>query len=87
LRASFKAVTERGEQTPQGQEIAMARMMVDCRDMPSESNCTLAIAGDDVEDLLDAAVLHAVAKHGHEDGPELREAIRGGLKPVEPAMA
>ena len=31
----------------------MARMMVDCRDMPSESNCTLAIAGDDVEDLLD----------------------------------
>jgi predicted small metal-binding protein len=65
----------------------MARMMVDCRDMPSESNCTLAIAGDDVEDLLDAAVLHAVNKHGHEDSPELREGIRGGLKPVEPAMA
>jgi hypothetical protein len=37
----------------------MARMMIDCRDMPSESNCTLAIAGDDVEDLLDAAVMHA----------------------------
>jgi predicted small metal-binding protein len=65
----------------------MARMMVDCRDMPSESNCTLAIAGDDVEDLLDAAVLHATSKHGHEATPELREGIRGGLKPVEPAMA
>ena len=25
----------------------MARMMVDCRDMPSDSNCTLAIAGDE----------------------------------------
>jgi predicted small metal-binding protein len=62
-------------------------MMVDCRDVPSESNCTLAIAGDDVEDLLDAAVQHAVHKHGHENTPELRETIRGGLKPVESAMA
>ena len=65
----------------------MARMMVDCRDVPSESNCTLAIAGDDVEDLLDAAVLHAVDKHRHENTAELREMIRGGLKPVESAMA
>ena len=65
----------------------MARMMVDCRDMPSESNCTLAIAGDDVEDLLDAAVMHAISKHGHEDTPDLREGMRGGLKPVEPSMA
>jgi predicted small metal-binding protein len=65
----------------------MSRMMVDCRDMPSDSNCTLAIAGDDDEDLLDAAVMHAVSKHGHEDTPELREAIRNGLKPVEAAMA
>jgi predicted small metal-binding protein len=65
----------------------MARMMLDCRDMPSESGCTLAIAGDDVEDLLDAAVQHAVAKHGHDDSDELREAIRGGLKPAEAAMA
>ena len=65
----------------------MARMMIDCRDMPSDSNCTLAIAGDDVEDLLDAADLHAVTKHGHENSAELREEIRGGLKPVDPAMA
>lgn len=65
----------------------MARMMLDCRDMPSESGCTLAIAGDDVEDLLDAAVQHAVTKHSHENSAELREEIRGGLKPVEAAMA
>ncbi|WP_344736938.1 DUF1059 domain-containing protein [Pseudonocardia petroleophila] len=61
--------------------------MIDCRDVPSDSNCTLAIAGDDVDDLLDAAVLHATSKHGHADSPELREGIRGGLKPVETAMA
>lgn len=65
----------------------MARMMIDCRDLPSDSNCTLAIAGDDVEDLLDAAVLHATTKHGHPDAPALREGIRGELKPADPAMA
>ena len=65
----------------------MARMMVDCRDMPSDSNCTLAIAGDDVEDVLDAAVMHAAKKHGHEDNAELREGVRSGLKPVEAEMA
>jgi predicted small metal-binding protein len=62
-------------------------MMVDCRDVPSESNCTLAIAGDDIEDLIDAAAKHAADKHGHEDTPEMREMIRGGLKPAEAAMA
>jgi predicted small metal-binding protein len=60
--------------------------MVDCRTMPSEINCTLTIAGEE-EEVLDAAVAHAVAKHGHENTPELREQIRGGLVDVEPALA
>ncbi len=37
--------------------------------------------------MLDAAVAHALAKHGHKDTPELREMIRGGLQPAEPALA
>jgi hypothetical protein len=53
--------------------------------MPSEIGCTLTIAGE--EELLDAAVAHAVDKHGHENTPELREHIRDGLVPAEPAMA
>jgi len=64
----------------------MARKMVDCRTMPSEINCTLTIAGEP-EEVLDAAVAHAVSKHGHEDTTELREQIRGGLVDAEPAMA
>jgi predicted small metal-binding protein len=64
----------------------MARKMVDCRQVPSDINCTLAIAGEE-EEVLDAATAHAVAKHGHEDTPELREMIRGSLTNVEPAMA
>jgi hypothetical protein len=64
----------------------MTRKMVDCRTMPSEIACSLTIAGEET-DVLDAAVLHAVDKHGHENSPELRELIRGGLVDAEPALA
>lgn len=57
----------------------MTRKVVDCRDMPSERGCTLSIAGSE-EEVLDAATQHAVAAHGHQDTPETREMIRGGLK-------
>jgi predicted small metal-binding protein len=63
----------------------MARKMIDCRTMPSEIGCTLTIAGEEQE-VLDAAVVHAVDKHGHENTPELREQLRGGLTEAEPAM-
>ncbi len=63
----------------------MARMMLDCRKMPSESNCSLMIAGRE-DEVLDAAVDHAVAKHGHEYSLELREMIRSGLEVAEPSM-
>lgn len=55
------------------------RMIADCRDFPSESGCTLTIAGQE-DEVLDAAVAHAVAAHQHEPGPELREMIRSSLK-------
>jgi uncharacterized protein DUF1059 len=64
----------------------MARMMIDCRQLPSDLNCTLTIAGE-ADDVLDAAVLHAVDKHGHANTPELREQLRGVLQDAEPAMA
>ena len=55
------------------------RKSIDCRDYPSECACTLRIEGTG-EEVLDAAVSHAVAKHGHPDTPELRDEIRGLLK-------
>jgi predicted small metal-binding protein len=64
----------------------MARKMIDCRKMPSEINCTLTIAGQE-DEVLDAAVAHAVDKHGHENTAALREQLRGGLADAEPAMA
>lgn len=58
----------------------MARKMIDCREFPSESKCTIAIAADTEEEILAVAVPHAVSKHGHQDTPELRAQIRSGIK-------
>ncbi len=58
----------------------MARKTIDCREFPSENNCTIAIAADTEEELLDSAVTHAVRVHKHEDTPELRSQIRSGIK-------
>ncbi|TYK49134.1 DUF1059 domain-containing protein [Actinomadura decatromicini] len=55
------------------------RKVADCRDMPSESGCTLTISGEE-DEVVRAAAEHAASVHGHEDTPELREMIRGGLK-------
>jgi len=58
----------------------MSRMYIDCRNYPSEMNCTLALSADTEEELLEAAVQHAVAVHGHSDTPELRSQLRTMLQ-------
>jgi len=62
----------------------MSRKYIDCREMPSESGCDLAMAGSD-EHVLNAAVTHAVTAHGHPDTPELRDQIQGILKEEVPS--
>jgi hypothetical protein len=57
----------------------MSRKYIDCREFPSDKNCTLAISGSE-EEVLDLAVLHAVNAHGHKDTHELREQLRTMLK-------
>lgn len=64
----------------------MARKMVDCRRVPNEIGCTLTIAGQE-DEVLDAAVAHAVARHGHDDTPDLRDMIRADLEDAERALA
>jgi predicted small metal-binding protein len=59
----------------------MARMFIDCREYPSDMNCTVAISADSAKELIDAAVQHAVAVHGHTDSSELREQISKMIKP------
>jgi hypothetical protein len=61
----------------------MSRKYLDCREMPSESNCDLAMAGSE-EHLVEAAVNHAVIAHGHENSPELRAQVMQALKEEVP---
>ena len=55
------------------------RKVMDCRLYPSDNNCGLCISGTE-EEVLKAAVDHAVNSHGHKDTPELREELRKLLK-------
>jgi predicted small metal-binding protein len=55
------------------------RKSVDCREYPSEKNCSLKISGSE-DEVLDAAVQHAVSAHGHDNTPQLREQLRQSLK-------
>jgi predicted small metal-binding protein len=55
------------------------RKYIDCREIPSDRNCTLKISGTE-EEVLEAAVQHAVSAHGHTNTAELKEQLRRSLK-------
>jgi plasmid stability protein len=64
----------------------MERVMADCRRFASDSNCQLTIIGP-ADDVVAAAVQHAVASHGHQDTPEMRERLRAMLEPESAYVA
>jgi predicted small metal-binding protein len=65
----------------------MTRVYIDCREFPSEKNCSVALCANSETELMEAAVQHAVAVHGHQDSPELRAGLgklfKAGTPPVE----
>jgi predicted small metal-binding protein len=56
-----------------------SRKYIDCREFPSDKNCSLRISGTE-DEVLEIAAQHATMSHGHENNPELREELRGLLK-------
>jgi predicted small metal-binding protein len=58
----------------------MQRKSIDCREFPNEMKCTVAISADSDRELLDIAVQHAVATHGHKDTPEFRQQLKQSFK-------
>ena len=62
----------------------MGRKYVDCREMPSEHKCTVAIAADKDDELIEAVVQHAVNTHHERDTPELRQGIRQQMRVGSP---
>jgi len=59
--------------------MADKRYVADCRQFPSEKDCSLTISGR-LDEVVKAASEHAVSAHGHEDTPQLREQIREMIK-------
>ena len=56
------------------------RVSIDCREFPSEKNCSLYMSGT-AEEVTRAAIEHAVSAHGHKNTPELAAEIKAQLKP------
>jgi len=52
------------------------------RRFESENKCSLTIMGEEHE-VVRVAVAHAIADHGHEDTPELRDQVQSMLEPAE----
>ncbi|HEF5875291.1 TPA: DUF1059 domain-containing protein [Burkholderia cenocepacia] len=65
----------------------MSRRYIDCREFPSATHCSVAIAADSDTELLEAAVQHAVSVHQHTDSAELRTQLKSlfhdGTPPVD----
>ena len=64
----------------------MTRFYIDCRDYPGEKKCSVALAADTKEELLDVVVQHGTHVHGYEDTPEFREKIVTEFKEGTPPV-
>lgn len=64
----------------------MTRKFIDCREYPSDTNCSVAMSADSDQELLEAAVQHAVAVHKHKDSPELRQQLKKSFKEGTPPV-
>jgi predicted small metal-binding protein len=53
----------------------MDRYFIDCRDYPSDVNCSVALSANTKEELLEAVVQHGAKIHGYEDTFEFRDQI------------
>jgi predicted small metal-binding protein len=67
------------------QQRIIMRKYIDCREFPSDMKCSVTIAADSDQELLEVAVQHACAVHGHKDNPELRAQIRTAFHEGAPA--
>ena len=63
----------------------MSRKYIDCQRFRAKSHCTVAISADNEDELVEAAVQHAVAVHHHYNTLELRRLIKRGIRTGTPA--
>ncbi|MCR6631730.1 MAG: DUF1059 domain-containing protein [Magnetospirillum sp.] len=61
----------------------MTRKTIDCREVPG-SQCTVALSADNEDELIEAAVQHAIQVHGHQDTAEFRQELRHAVHEEQP---
>lgn len=59
------------------------RYVADCRNYPSESHCSLLVAGTE-DEILGVLVDHAVTVHKHQRGPQLIQDLKNSLQKESP---
>jgi hypothetical protein len=67
--------------SPTMEAIMSDRYSLDCRKMPSESNCSIYVEGTK-DELLPLAMSHVTTVHGHPDNDETRSVIESAFEPV-----
>lgn len=60
-------------------------VVANCGKVPSDKNCQLVLMApaNQRNDLLDAAVAHAMKSHGHQDEEDIRQKIDQALENVQ----
>lgn len=61
-------------------ETEMDRKYIDRREHAGDNRCSIAVSADSEDELLEAAMQHACAVHGHTGTPEFREQLRQSFK-------
>ena len=62
----------------------MLRKYIDCREHPSDIKCSVTLAADTEDELMEATLQHLTAVHKYQDTREVRETIRKGMKDGTP---
>jgi predicted small metal-binding protein len=62
----------------------MVRKYIDCREHPSDIKCSVALAADSKEELLEAAMQHLKNVHKYEDTPDVRKKIQEAMRDGTP---
>ena len=57
-----------------------SRKSIDCRKQSSMMNCSVKMSADNAQELLEAAVGHAISIHGEIDTPELRNMLMQSME-------
>lgn len=59
-------------------------LVANCGNIPSEKNCKLVIMAPENQrdDLVEAAVSHAIKTHNHQDSSELRNELNKAIETV-----